>query len=341
MMNLKRSDGGAIKYELLSQETVPQIAKPFFIDMAIIERGINTIPYALRETIREDQGLIPEDFQQMWPDNCFQSKHEADNLPGRIPSFALIKQPLSRAKECEICKQDEACWNWMVHFSLLRNIFEDSFGKQYDNITARSCTTAWPHREFGPNLGPNSMIDACLCAKLDDSPEVQKAMQDFIDITPNGSVNFTDFYALKDHVILSPLETKPLTGEGLDKAQLQISVWLGAQWDFLYWAVRQKLLKQQSAKGLDDEEILKAETNEALSKLGFIPAILVLGHEWHLALSTYNGGNTTIWAQSRFGSTEALQKFFSVIAGVRRLAAWGRDVYLPWFQENVLAVGES
>lgn len=185
------------------------------------------------------------------------------------------------------------------------------------------------------------MIDACLCAKLDDSPELMKAMQDFIDITPTGSINFTDFYALKDHIILPPLETKPLTGEGLDKAQLQISVWLGAQWDFLFWAVRQKLLKHHQAQGLDDEEKLKAETNEALSQLGFTPAILVLGHEWHLALSTYDGGNTTLWAQSRFGSTETLQKFFSVIAGVRRLAAWGRDKYIPWFKENVLAVETS
>lgn len=138
MMNLKRSDGGGIKYELLRPETVPQVAKPFFIDMAKIERGVNTIPYALRETIRGDQGLTPEDFKQIWPDDCFQSKNDADNLPGRILSFALIKQTLARAKECEICKQDEAGWNGMVHFPLLRNIFEDNFGKQYDNITARS-----------------------------------------------------------------------------------------------------------------------------------------------------------------------------------------------------------
>lgn len=57
-------------------------------------------------------------------------------------------------------------------------------------------------------LSLNKMADACFCAKLDNSPELEKAMQGFIDTTPTGSINFTDFYALKDYIILSPVEIK-------------------------------------------------------------------------------------------------------------------------------------
>jgi len=55
-------------------------------------------------------------------------------------------------------------------------------------------------------------------------------------------------------------------------------------------------------------------------------------------ISTYTEGKTTLWSDWMFGDTKSLRKVYSVIAGVRKLTAWGRDNYLPWFNKHVLTV---
>ncbi|UKZ79069.1 hypothetical protein TrVFT333_006820 [Trichoderma virens FT-333] len=287
MMRLRLSDTG-IETKSLNEDSVPVDAKTLFLKMTQIERGFNILPAALRDTIRDDQRLSPDDFESQWQ-YSFKPANKPDNLPGRIPSIAQIKNILARATECENGRHEEASWNAMVHFPLLRSIFEDDLGKQCDDFNAIICTTARPHRDFKPISSPAKMIDICVYAAFDQHPELDTAIK---------------------------------AGEW-DKAQLQIGVWHAAQWAFLRWGVRQKLLKQHAAQDTPDEETLKAETLDALSKLGFIPGIFVNGNRWHLVISTYDDGKTTLWAEWVFGATKSLMKIYAVIAGVRELTAWG------------------
>ncbi|KAL7782526.1 hypothetical protein V8C37DRAFT_413883 [Trichoderma ceciliae] len=339
MMKLRLSDTG-IETKSLNEDSVPGVAKTLFIAIKNIERGLNILPATLRETIRNDQGLSQDDFEIEWK-YSFKSANTPDNLPGRIPSIAQIETILTRATECENGRHEEASWNAMVHFPLLRLIFEDDLGKQSDDFNAMICTTARPHRDFKPISSPAKMIDICVYAALDQHPELDTAIKAFSNTTPTKSINHTACYALQFRPVVISIETKQAGGGGWDRAQLQMGVWHAAQWTFLRWGVEQKLRTQRLAQDTPDDETFKAETLGALSKLGFIPGIFVNGNRWHLVISTYDDGKTTLWAEWVFGATKSLMKIYAVIAGVRELTAWGRDTYLPWFKENVLTVGES
>ncbi|UKZ59557.1 uncharacterized protein TrAtP1_000858 [Trichoderma atroviride] len=302
--------------------------------MAEIERGLNILPAALRNSIRDDQGLSQDDFERQWQ-YSFKSVNKPDNLPGRIPSIAQIKIILARTTECENGKLDEASWNTMVHWPLLRLIFEDNLGKQCSDFNAVPCTTARPHRAYTPGLSSARMIDLCIYATLSQYPELYTAIKAFSSTTATYSVNHTDYYGLQFLPLIISIETR---GGEWDCAQTQMGVWHAAQWNFLRSGVEQKLQTQRPAQ---DHETFKAETLSALSKLGFIPGIVVGGSRWHLVISTYDDGKTTLWAEWGFGVTKSLMKTFAVIAGVRELTAWGRDQYLPWFKENVLTVEDK
>lgn len=199
-------------------------------------------------------------------------------------------------------------------------------------------TTARPHREFKPISSSAKMVDICVYAELDQNAELVAAVKAFSSTAPTKSVNHTDFFALQLRPVMISIETKQPGGGAWEKAQLQMGVWLSSHWAFLYWGVRQKLFKQHMALGLDaPKDDFKAETLEVLSQLGFIPGIFINGHRWHLVLSTYKDGKTTLWTEWMFGETKSLMKTYAVIAGVRELTAWARDKYIPWLKENILS----
>ncbi|KAL7919388.1 hypothetical protein ACQKWADRAFT_323058 [Trichoderma austrokoningii] len=194
-------------------------------------------------------------------------------------------------------------WNYCFKSANKPNNLPGRIPEQCDDFNAILCTTARLHREFTHISSSSSanMIDICLVA----------AVKAFSSTTPTQS-------------------TKQPGGGNLEKAQLQMGVWLSLHWAFLYWGVKQKLLKQHMALGLDaPTDNFKAETLNVLSTLGFIPGILINGCRWYLVLSTYKDGKTTLWTDWTFGETKTLMKTYAVIAGVRELTAWARDRYIP------------
>ncbi|KAI0437263.1 hypothetical protein F4803DRAFT_566195 [Xylaria telfairii] len=213
-----------------------------------------------------------------------------------------VEEILGQAYKCQVYDHEEAGWNNQVHLHLLRSIFKGPDGK-CDNFIPISCTTARLHCEFKRALSLNKMIDICNSR-----------------ITLTQTINHTDF---------APIRTRPLL-----LTQLQISTWLAAQWAFLRWAVAAKLTRRpKTQKGEDD---IENETLLILSKLEFIPAIIVQGHWWLVVLSTYKYRKTTLWTDCQFGTTQTCLHIYATIAGIRHLTAWARDVYLPWFMTYVL-----
>lgn len=187
------------------------------------------------------------------------------------------------------------------------------------------------------------MIDLCAYASLDNDEELQVAVKDFSHFTPTVTINHTDFRPIQFRPLMLSIETKKPDG-GMEKAQLRIGIWHAAQWAFLHWSVGQKLLQQRLRRGFgepttdEEQEELSAEKLAVLSKLGFIPGIIVQGIRWHLVLSTYNNGKTTLWSEFAFGTTKREMEIYAIIAGVRELTGWARDTYLPWFKENILTL---
>ncbi|KAI1271426.1 hypothetical protein F5Y07DRAFT_413572 [Xylaria sp. FL0933] len=123
---------------------------------------------------------------------------------------------------------------------------------------------------------------------------------------------------------------------------LQIGIWHVSQCPFLQWAVAAKIRRQriegeaEALQAQKEQDELEAKALSILSSLEFIPSVIIQGHRWHLVLSTYEGKKTKLWADRQFGTTQTCLETYSIIAGIRRLTAWARDVYLPWFKTNVL-----
>lgn len=185
------------------------------------------------------------------------------------------------------------------------------------------------------------MIDICVYASVDGDAALKASIKKFSGASPTQTVNHTDFEAISARPLLLSIETKR-PGVHWDTAQLQIGIWHAAQWSFLRWAVGQKILRQRADRGMqipqtDEEQVeFKAEKLSVISSLGVIPGIIIQGHRWHLVLSTYEDGKTKLWTDHQFGTTQSCLEIYAVVAGMRQLTAWARDVYLPWFRRSIL-----
>ncbi|KAL6406161.1 hypothetical protein AUP68_10724 [Ilyonectria robusta] len=335
MMNLRLSDAGVI-YRSLNERTAPAVAETLFTIISDIGRGFDLVPDSFKATITQklkDRGME----SRRWG-HCFKPAGEADVLPGRIPSFDEVERVFVEAQECEDFRHEESAWNSQVHLRLLEGIFKTPQGHLCDDFGSVSCTSARPHREFKPSASMAKMIDICVFASVDRDTELKRAVIEFSKLTPTLSINHTDFEPTQHRPLLLSIETKRPGVDG-DKAQLQMGVWHAAQWAFLRWAVGHSLVRRRIAQGSEaaNTDELRAAERATLARLGFIPGIIVQGHRWHLVLSTYGeDGKTTLWAEWEIGSTKSLQDIYAIVAGVRELTAWAKDVYLPWLRENVL-----
>jgi hypothetical protein len=185
------------------------------------------------------------------------------------------------------------------------------------------------------------MIDICVYAAFEGDAEPSASIRNFCSITPTQTVNHTDFEPVSTRPIVLSIETKK-PGVHWDTAQLQMGSWHAAQWSFLRWGVGQKILRRRAEKGIgmpvtdEEEQAFQSEKLAALSTLGALPGVIIQGHRWLLVLSTYENGKTQLWADHQFGTTQSCLEIYAIIAGIRQLTAWARDVYIPWFRANIL-----
>ncbi|KAI0410581.1 hypothetical protein F5X98DRAFT_359240 [Xylaria grammica] len=334
-----------LEFNALDLNALPPTARELLSTMTEIGSNQDILPHALKSSVMEAV-TAHDPMPRLWR-YAFKSAadDEADALlPGRIPAFHEVERICRKANECQQYDHEEASWNCTVHAHLLELTLEDENGRLCDEFDAMICTTARLHPSWKPIWSPGKMIDLCVYHASTDEALRAKITQ-FSRLTPTGTVNHTDFYPVSGRPLVVSIETKK-PGVHWEAAQLQIGIWHAAQWAFLRWAVADKLRRQ----GVHDEEqggggsaaqeaehnATEAKVLSALSELGFIPGVIVQGHRWHLVLSTYEDRKTKLWADRQFGSTQTCLESYSVIAGIRRLIAWARDIYMPWFKSHIL-----
>ncbi|KAH7208501.1 uncharacterized protein BKA55DRAFT_600089 [Fusarium redolens] len=293
-------------------------------------RGI--LPDDLREKILRDHNIRKNDLEE-W-DIAFKDSDAFDGIPCRIPTPSEIRLVCEWNKECTNSKHEEAGWNDEVHFRLLQAILREPGEKKGGLFNITTCNTARPHRIFLPKSSGSKMVDFCVYADSTQQDVVSvKTYEAFCNTNPTKSVNHTDFLRLQMHPIVLSIETKA-ENQSLDKATLQVGTWHAAQWEFL----RSSLLyvKRASAAKRSVEQEVK-EADEALSRLPFIPAVIVQGHRWLFVLSTRQDEKTLLWKEYQFGSTSSVVETYQAVAGLRELISWAEKIYLPWFQKEILA----
>ncbi|KAL7932216.1 hypothetical protein V8C35DRAFT_307712 [Trichoderma chlorosporum] len=372
MMSLSLDD--TLIYTELVIDTVPVAAKELYETLEDFAENKNILPHGFRQAITQQQAIVQQratdlqqatglqqatalqqvnaqlqkyrnkvDVYEKLKSCCRPENTPDDNLPGRIPSLDEVDEIVRKAFQVGTRGDNESRWNGAVNLRLLDMIFEDPLTGPIGEFGATDCTSAQLHKEFRPVASTARMIDDCIFRSFANDAEWTSAIKKFAHINPTQSVNHTDFVSIQYDPLLLSIETKTSAAE-LEKAKLQIGIWHAAQWNFLEWAVGEKLLQQRIAQGLDepttaqDQEDFKKEKLAALSALAFIPGIIISGYRWLPVLSTYDETKktTVLCTDTAFGTTRTIKGAYAAVAGVRELTAWGRNVYLPWFKEHVL-----
>lgn len=190
-------------------------------------------------------------------------------------------------------------------------------------------------------------MDFCL---FDNTNTDSEARHDFIDVTPARSVNHTGYRPLHRRPIVLSIETyRP--EKTLDMKNLAMGVWHATQWSFLRSAVARKFTARKF--GEDDRETASKLAYKVLRELGFIPGVIIHGHHWLFVFSTLESWTalvdgreqtvyrTVLWAGQEFGSTRSMRKAYQIVTGLRRLAGWATDVYMPWYRRHVLLIEDQ
>ncbi|KAG9496291.1 hypothetical protein J7337_012877 [Fusarium musae] len=328
MLKLRLEERG-LECRQLNVDTAPPVISSLLDTIQEIGSRIEILPADKKSAILESP-FLREQNARLWR---FAFKEEGDDtLPGRVPLPEEIVQICNYARHCHDTNHEEAAWNMEVHHRLLEAILREPDASTAAPLNFTSCTTARPHRRFVPYSSTAKMIDFCLYLNPTDSPALQALGRQ----TPTLTVNHTDFAPLQLSPIVLSIETKR-PGKELDAAQLQMGVWHAAQWSFLRSVIG---LTPQPLTA--EEEIQRNQkANEVLGQLGFIPGIIVQGHRWLFVFSTLEGDKTVLWTERQFGTTQSILDTYAVVAGIRELARWARDVYVPWFRANVLAGFQS
>lgn len=135
MMSLRLSNSG-VEIKPLDSETSPDVARDLVNTMEEIGRAHDILPHALESTIIEhvkSRNMDPYRWR-----HSFRLPGEADELPGRVPTFEEVEKIHRKASECQEFNHEEASWNSQVHLRLLESIFEEVLGGQCDSFNAMS-----------------------------------------------------------------------------------------------------------------------------------------------------------------------------------------------------------
>ncbi|KPM46436.1 hypothetical protein AK830_g11 [Neonectria ditissima] len=337
MMSLRLNDK-SLEFRQLDH-TAPDAAVDLLSVLEEVGRGHDILPDEWRDRILQGRQMTEKEARS-WR-YSFKSSDTPDQLPGRIPQYSEVELVGEMAKECLNFGHDESGWNGEVHHRLLEAVFRDPGKRNGGILNFALCTTARPHRQYLPQFTSAKMVDLCIYADLSDDENWKEGLKALSWQTHTQSVNHTDFTPLQLRPIMLSIETKK-PGIELDKAQLQMGVWHAAQWSFLRSAVSLALQSEPPStestpdSSSSDQTEHATQVNAILSRLGFIPGIIIQGHRWVFVLSTLEGQKTILWRERQFGSTQSILETYQIVAGLRELGAWTRDVYLPWFQKHVL-----
>ncbi|KAM5529337.1 hypothetical protein FOXYSP1_17181 [Fusarium oxysporum f. sp. phaseoli] len=255
---------------------------------------------------------------------------------GRLPPVDALVEIWQKAERCQDNSHSEAGWNCAVHYPLME------LALKYANITTHATADVTANQEeilidvinattaqISPMYAPNTLamqhkkrVDFCFMVEPIEKTKAATCLSDKSLLSPNDSVNHTDFVPLRACPISVSIETK-LTGEEWQSAMAQQTVWLSAHWNCL--------------------DRLTGDSKVARDELCFLPAIIVQGHDWTFLAATRGemikgrkDRQTIIWNKVGFGSTTGLKGICQIIKVLQRLALWSQRTYWPWFRKYAM-----
>ncbi|KAI1419799.1 hypothetical protein F5Y12DRAFT_788752 [Xylaria sp. FL1777] len=315
-----------------SDPRMPAELKMMLNTLDNFQSRIGIVPFYLRSSIerRADWDNNFYNFQPMTFQN--EATENATALDLEL-SLDRILDIFFSANKCFNERHTDATWNTLVHwptFELALGLrgdaskaFPEKNGTQQEHqvpIRLMPCTTA---RLKGKPHG-KKMVDYCMFVEPQDE-DLARLIELLKHPRLNYNINHTDHYPLRHKpVVLSVNSEKP--GEGLKEAQVQLSVWHGAQ-----WALLESLIEINKGDGKDATQLL----------VPFLPALIIQGHEWSFAATTRSGKQTVLWLKQDIGKTDSVLGVFQVIHALQYIVGWIRKTYWPWYQQTILRPSTS
>lgn len=324
-----------VKQINLNEPRIPPELKTILFELDNFQTRVGLVPEYLAAEIQQRKEW-DDDFHNFAP---FTFARSSENLPGTTktrdnsPASAQPGDPrlslerilgvFASAIECLDEDHAEATWNSLVHWP----VFEMALGPIGNVVQAEKTVPSTTHVRAMPCTAArlagrphgSKMVDYCLFVepRKDEAVEIERIRDKF------GYVNHTDYNALRRRpIVLSAESKKP--GEGLRNAQVQLSVWQAAQWNFL-----ETLIASQTGSDI-------AEGKASVKFVPFLPALIIQGPKWHFAATTKSNRETVLWIEQPIGATDSVLGIFHIIHALRHIAAWVREMYWPWYRRVVL-----
>ncbi|RSL92416.1 hypothetical protein CEP52_013833 [Fusarium oligoseptatum] len=301
-----------------NQRDMPPALLTLLGEIADIEMCWGFIPAYLQPEIakrsqsdRSLQRLRP--FAYIPSDDSSVEPQDPASAPGLLSAVESI---VDQAGRCQTLGFDETGWNHLVHSPLLHAALNEKWWPGNSLTEYSPCMNASVTARFHRFLIPSTKVDYVLHINpaLDLDASADAAVQQLRDSVVENSINHTAFDPLRSYPICLSIETKKYGGD-LKKADLQLCSWQAAQWT-----------------------LLSDQAGDAISRLPFLPGIIVQGHEWKFVVTTRKNEETTLWASASFGSTMTSLGVLQIMAGLSRLRGWSTEVFWPWYKEYVLHI---
>ncbi|KAH8732083.1 hypothetical protein GQ44DRAFT_698439 [Phaeosphaeriaceae sp. PMI808] len=308
------------------------------VDLSLLDRKVKRIhlsgdefPVTIRqlvrdiESIRRGKGMIPYEIRSDFAQRTEVEDWWWSQTPSALPSQGKILVELDvmeeiRDKTRKLHDSDaaEPRWNSDVHFMMLRQVCMHLPG-----ITQQNITSARPNSRLVPKTGFNDteskLVDyALLCDETLIPPHlVEQVLADH----HNGvdSINHTSasVQSLRRDPIAVSIETK--TPNGSESVALtQLSLWAATHFNRL-------------------RTLLPPNKRDII--LMPLPLVMAVGGRYSLFFAidgTVAEGIAIAGGESAFGDCAMLEGCYQVLAGLRMVGAWVKEVWVPWFLKECL-----
>ncbi|KAF4988309.1 hypothetical protein FDECE_15105 [Fusarium decemcellulare] len=290
-----------------------------------VSRGRGILGESTKSLISSTGPALHVDFATLAEDDVLFSA-QRDTL-GSTPLPEDVVYILESARECKLMDQGESGWNIEVHHPLLAMALRKRQpGHTYKTLFKfMSCSSAPLIKEYKHPSAPDKKIDFCIYIdpKHDQQPDMASHINNLRSLLPLQSINITSDIPLLNRPLAVPIETKR-TGEGGDDAALQVSTWLEAQLELLHRLVRRCQVLSSTYDDLP-----------ALSDIGFLPGLIIQGHDWNFVAATRQDNETVIWSKMFIGATSDVAGIYQIVTFLQILREWVLNTYWPWLSRLI------
>lgn len=274
------------------------------------------------------RGRVPEDVRTLWTDmrrlckgngyipktleEHFGDVEDEDELVHDSRSadelrFELKQMTAVKTEAHKIEGDSETQWYCSVHWPILTAAFYDQ-----PTIEPKVVTHARPIKDFLPKIGKQYTESKLIDFAVNLIPPPSANIIQWLATQPPKyrTINQSLSGTLTQHPTVISIEVK--TSQGTEvAAMVQVGIWISA------WHERVQRLHQ---------------TRQSIITL---PVIITSAHEWKLYFAVDRGDSIEMLRfPGEIGGTLSLSKVYRLLAVLRRLGRYAKDVYEPWFLEK-------